>query len=98
MNLLQKPETSAPSVGDTLHGYTYTQKSKGGDFLKFKKVNPEYDQGSGGGSKPQPANNDYVIELLEAIAVAVGAEVKKADVVPSEFEGSQPIDLSEIPF
>lgn len=99
VQLVQKPETPAPTVGQVIHGHTYNQ----GKYLKFKKVNPEFAQ-QGGGSKPSPAgavaDNGYVIQLLEAIAVAVGAEdaVKaKQDTVLEDID-DEPIDLSEIPF
>ena len=98
VQLSQKPETDAPVVGQTIHGHTYEQNGPHGAFLKFKKVNPNYaDQG--GGSKPQPsADQGSILELLEAIAVAVGAEVTpKKDTVLEDIDES-PIDLSSIPF
>ena len=98
VQLSQKPETPAPTVGQTIHGHTYEQNSATGSFLKFKKVNPNYaDQG--GGSKPQSsADQGRVLELLEAIAGAVGAEVVgKQDTILDDID-DEPIDLSEIPF
>lgn len=94
VQLSQKPTTPAPAVGQTIHGHTYSQKGSKGDFLKFKKVNPEY---SSGGSKPQQSqDNAYIIQLLEAIAKEVGVP-GVGDVVPSDIEG-EPFDLAEIPF
>ena len=94
VQLSQKPETPAPTVGQVIHGHTYNQ----GKFLKFKKVNPNY-AGNESGSKPQSsADQGRVLELLEAIAVAVGAEVAvKQDTVLEDID-DRPIDLSEIPF
>jgi hypothetical protein len=94
VQLSQKPETPAPTVGQVIHGHTYNQ----GKFLKFKKVNPNY-AGNDGGSKPQSsADQGRMLELLEAIAVAVGAEVAaKQDTVLEDID-DRPIDLSEIPF
>lgn len=99
VQLSQKPETDAPVVGQTIHGHTYEQNGPHGGFLKFKKVNPNY-AGNEGGSKPSSsADQGRMLELLEAIAVAVGADVAvKQDTLPSEFDDSTPIDLSEIPF
>lgn len=75
VQLSQKPETAPPAVGQTIHGHTYEQNGQHGGFLKFKKVNPNYAD-NGGGSKPQTtADQGRVMEYLEAIAVAVGAEV-----------------------
>lgn len=100
VQLTQKPETPAPMVGQTIHGHTYSQ----GKYLKFKKVNPEFAQQGGGGSKPssaQPsADNGYIIKLLEAIAVEVGAQHAvrgDTDTVLEDID-DKPIDLSEIPF
>ena len=104
VQLSQKPETEAPVEGQKLHGYTYSQKSAKGDFLKFKKVNPNWD----GGSKPQSNNQasavdiNYHTQLLEAIAINVGAtdavrSKSNGDVAADEIE-DDPIDLSEIPF
>lgn len=93
VQLTQKPETAAPAVNSTIHGYTYKQ----GSYLKFKKVNPEYNERAG--SKPQGSvDSEYHTQLLEAIAVAVGAEqaVKSRD--NSDDVDDRPIDLSEIPF
>lgn len=94
VQLSQKPETPAPVVGQVIHGHTYNQ----GKFLKFKKVNPNY-AGNNGGSKPQSsADMGRVMEYLEAIAVAVGAEVAgKQDTAPEDVD-DRPIDLSAIPF
>ena len=94
VQLSQKPETPAPVVGQVIHGHTYNQ----GKFLKFKKVNPNY-QGADSGSKPvQSGDLGRVMEYLEAIAVAVGAEVAgKQDTVIDDID-DRPIDLSEIPF
>ena len=94
VQLSQKPETPAPVVGQVIHGHTYNQ----GKFLKFKKVNPNY-AGNDGGSKPQSsADQGRMLELLEAIAVAVGADVAaKQDTVLDDID-DRPIDLSEIPF
>lgn len=93
VQLSQKPETPEPTVGQVLHGHTYNQ----GKFLKFKKVNPNFD--NGGGSKPSSnADQGRVLELLEAIAVAVGADAAvKQDAVLEDIS-DEPIDLSEIPF
>lgn len=98
VQLSQKPETEAPYVGQTIHGHTYEQKGPHGVFLKFKKVNPNY-AGNDGASKPSSsADQGRVLELLEAIAVAVGAEVAtKKDTVLEDIDDT-PIDLSEIPF
>ena len=102
VQLSQKPETPAPTTGQTIHGHTYEQNGRNGSFLKFKKVNPNYE--NKGGSTPQASSGDmgYIIKLLEAIAVEVGAEsaVKsKADKeVDDMLNDSEPIDLSEIPF
>lgn len=99
VQLTQKPETPAPLVGATIHGHTYSQ----GKYLKFKKVNPEFAQ-QGGGSKPSSveatADSGYIIKLLEAIAVEVGAEhaVKSKQDTVLEDISDEPIDLSEIPF
>ena len=94
VQLSQKPETAPPVVGQVIHGHTHNQ----GKFLKFKKVNPNY-AGNDGGSKPQSsADMGRVMEYLEAIAVAVGAEVAgKQDTVIEDID-DRPIDLSEIPF
>ena len=101
VQLSQKPETAAPEVGQTLHGYTYEQKSANGNFLKFKKVNEQYANNNGGGSSSQQssADNEYIVKLLEAIVVAVGAEVtlKNKDNILDDID-NEPIDLSEIPF
>ena len=98
VQLSQKPETDAPVVGQTIHGHTYEQNGPHGAFLKFKRVNPNYAD-KGGGSKPSSsAYQGRMLELLEAIAVAVGAEVAvKQDTVLDDIDES-PIDLSEIPF
>lgn len=99
VQLSQKPETDAPQVGSTLHGHTYEQNGPHGPFLKFKKVNPEY-AGNDGASKPSSsADSGRVLELLEAIAVAVDADVApKKDTILEDIDDGQPIDLSEIPF
>lgn len=102
VQLSQKPETPAPEVGTTLHGYTFEQKSAKGSFLKFKKVNEQYQNNNGGGnssSSSSSADNDYIVKLLEAIVVAVGAEVeiKSKDNILEDID-NEPIDLSEIPF
>ena len=98
VQLSQKPETAPPVVGQTIHGHTYEQNGPRGGFLKFKKVNPNYAD-KGGGSKPQSsADMGRVMEYLEAIAVAVGAEVAgKQDTAPEDVD-DRPIDLSAIPF
>lgn len=99
VQLSQKPETDAPYVGQTIHGHTYEQNGPHGGFLKFKKVNPNY-AGNDGASKPSSsADQGRVLELLEAIAVAVDAQVApKKDTILDDIDDSQPIDLSEIPF
>lgn len=99
VQLSQKPETEAPYVGQTIHGHTYEQNGPHGGFLKFKKVNPNY-AGNDGASKPSSsADQGRMLELLEAIAVAVGANVEpKKDTVLDDINEGEPIDLSEIPF
>ena len=98
VQLSQKPETAPPVVGQTIHGHTYEQNGQHGGFLKFKKVNPNY-AGNENGSKPQSsADQGRVLELLEAIAVAVGAEVAGKNDVNEMLDDSEPIDLSSIPF
>lgn len=102
VQLGQKPETRPPEVGDTLFGHTYEQNSSKGTFLKFKKVNPNYENNSG--STPQSSSSQvvdpYVVELLEAIAEKVGAgnAVKRKDTVLEDIDEGEEIDLSEIPF
>ena len=94
VQLSQKPETEAPVVGQVIHGHTYNQ----GKFLKFKKVNPNYQQSAPASNPGQSGDMGRVMEYLEAIAVAVGAEVAgKQDTVLDDID-DRPIDLSEIPF
>lgn len=107
VQLGQKQDTPAPQEGSTLHGYTYEQNSRKGTFLKFKKVNPNYDNG-GGVSKAQPQGSSsedtsYMITLLEAIAKEVGADsavkaTSSRDTILDDIDEGQEIDLSEIPF
>lgn len=94
VQLSQKPETPAPTVGQVIHGHTYNQ----GKFLKFKKVNPNFQQSAPASNPGQSGDMGRALELLEAIAVAVGAEVAvKQDTVLDDID-DRPIDLSEIPF
>ena len=94
VQLSQKPETPAPVVGQVIHGHTYNQ----GKFLKFKKVNPNYQQSAPASNPGQSGDMGRVMEYLEAIAVAVGAEVAgKQDTAPEDVD-DRPIDLSAIPF
>lgn len=96
VQLTQKPDTPAPEVGQQLFGHLESVSGKYGSFQKFKKVNPDFQ----GGSKPQSGLSDNrALELLEAIAVAVGADIgdKKSVEEVMEVE-DRPLDLSEIPF
>lgn len=101
VQLSQKPETAPPTVGQTIHGHTYEQQSKSGTFLKFKKVNPQFQGGgsSTGVSKASSMDLDYAIELLEAIAKVVGADsAVKGNKDLSILGEGEKVDLSDIPF
>jgi hypothetical protein len=94
--LTQKPETEAPQVGGTLFGHTFTQTSKDKTFLKFKKVNPQYNGEGSGNSSPSGLVGDgktldYIVQMLEELT-------GRRDRLPTDKELEEPIDLSEIPF
>jgi len=102
IQLTQKPDTPAPVVGSEIFGHTEVQTRNGTSYMKFKKVNPSY-TGGGGGQKALGNLIDmpYVISLLEAIAVEVGAEkaIKKKDNLPPEdTDLDEPVNLADIPF
>ena len=85
VQLNQKPETPAPQVGKTIFGHVYERNG----YKNFKRVSKDF--------KPQQGGNDYMIRLLEAIAIAVGANQAVKDNVPTDVS-NEPIDLSKIPF
>lgn len=99
--LTQKPETAAPTAGSTLHGYTEVQTRGDKTYLKFKKVNPDYNgpnQGQSTSSATSMVGNDqtldYIVEMLEELT----GRRQKADVAPTDIPDDENFDLSEIPF
>ena len=103
VQLTQKPETPAPTVGAELFGHTWVQTSNGKSYLRFKKENPQFQGGSRSPSSGlgEVLDMTYITKLLEAIATEVGgdaaAAIKRTDNVPQDVD-DRPIDLSEIPF
>lgn len=85
VQLSQKPETAAPQVGQTIFGHVYERNG----YKNFKRVSKNF--------QPKQGGDDYMIRLLEAIAIAVGANQAVKDNVPTEVK-DEPIDLSKIPF
>lgn len=101
VSLNQKPETAAPEVGGTIYGRTETQTRGGKTYLKFKKVNKEYQGGSNDSSATSATSLagsektlEYVVQMLEELT----GRREKADNVPSDEDVDKPIDLAEIPF
>ena len=85
VQLNQKPETAAPQVGQTIFGHVFERNG----YKNFKRVSKNF--------QPKQGGDDYMIRLLEAIAIAVGANQAVKDNVPTEVK-DEPIDLSKIPF
>jgi hypothetical protein len=84
-----------------MHGYTEVQTRGDKTWLKFKKVNPEYNGPNQGHSSNSPSHMvgneqtlDYIVEMLEELT----GRRKKADVEPNHDEVEEPFDLDEIPF
>jgi hypothetical protein len=95
----QKPETPEPVVGEEIYGHVEPTVRGDITYLKFKGAkNPNL----GGNSPANKADNDsaYMVMMLEELTGRRGMPDNPTprDTIISDIEGSEPFDLSEIPF
>jgi hypothetical protein len=105
VELSQKPETPAPEVGKDIFGHIDSTTNNGKTYMKFKKQKP---QEFGGGSSMNQKDIDYIIMMLEELTLRRDSpdsptprdvvKPKVEDILPTESDMAQPIDLSTIPF
>lgn len=94
----QKPETAAPSVGNTLYGHLDTKSAGDKTWLQFKKeARPDggsgYSASTPSGLVGDSKTTEYMVQMLEELT----DRRKKPDVVLEDIS-DEPIDLAEIPF
>lgn len=76
-------------------------ETKDGDKRKATEIVVDQFQllgGKGDGSSAAPATERYDEDDAKAKKPKAKSKSKSADTLPDDFEGSEPIDLSEIPF
>ena len=105
VELSQLLDTPAPAPGATLHGHTYATTVGENTYLKFKKVNPNFQNGPAAPQATTPGalvgadkTLDYAVEMLEELTGRrpKKAEAKKEDVVIEDLDDE--INLADIPF
>lgn len=103
VELSQLVDTPAPIEGTVLHGHTYPQTVGQNTYLKFKKVNPNYQNNTPQATTPgeivgTAKTLDYAVEMLEELT---GRRPKHEAQAPKEVvleDLDDTIDLDEIPF
>jgi hypothetical protein len=109
VELSQKQDTPAPSVGSIIFGHIETTTRNESTYMKFKKAkNPNF--GGGGGSGMSKEDSDYVIMMLEELTgrrdapdspTARSTATKVSDIILEDIEDVAPgskINLDDIPF